>query len=169
MNRCAGVLFALATFVIASPASRTAHGRDAAVAAAAAALADLEREMLTGEIATFRLLFVGYDVVTQTRVTPELLPGVARLDRVISMSASRMGSLVSAIRKATLAPLDAQPDLRWGAVFLDARGNERHSIYLDGKYITGPGRRGMIDGHMVGLNGTLVGWFEEQAQESPRR
>ena len=54
------------------------------------------------------------------------------------------------------------PDLRWGALFLDENTNQVHTIYLDGKYVTGTGRKGLIDGHAVALNRALIEWFESQ-------
>jgi hypothetical protein len=101
-----------------------------------------------------------YGVRTFARVTPETLEHHSHYEETIEISSDLRDTLVAAIDGTKLYRIVYEPDVRWGAVFLDKSDRRVHSIYLNGRYINGAGRRGHIDGADVGLNGALAAWFE---------
>jgi hypothetical protein len=128
---------------------------------AESSLRNLKGDLLSQKINRVRVLFAPYELLTRVALTPELLQGSAEINRVVEMDQSMRTSLVVAIDKTKMSPLDSPPDLRWGAIFYDSDGTELHSIYLNGKLLFGTGRQGIIDRHLVKLNGALIEWFEE--------
>jgi len=124
-------------------------------------LGALKTQVESGEIRTVRLFFLGYEIVTRTRVTPEMLREAAQVDETILLDDVVRAHLLAAIDATVVGALGSPPDLRWGAIFLDSRGKESHAVYLDGKFFHGAGRRGIVDGNLASFNGALVGWFEQ--------
>jgi hypothetical protein len=148
------VAFAAGICATASP------GSEDAATNANIALQDLKRDLLAGTVKNVRVFYVPYEVATRVPLTPELLRGSAEIDRVVAMDDAIRTRLLAAIDKTTISPLDTSPDLRWGAIFLSDQAGELHSVYLDGRYLLGTGRRGIVDGNPVKLNGALIEWFE---------
>jgi hypothetical protein len=94
------------------------------------------------------------------RVMPYMLDRHARYNETVEISSNIRDTLVAAIDGTKLYQTKYGPDIRWGAVFLDRSERKIHSIYLNRRYINGTGSIGLIDGAEVGLNGSLVTWFE---------
>ena len=42
----------------------------------------------------------------------------------------------------------------------DVGNNLRHIAFIEGRYIAGVGRHGLIDGHAIALNSNLANWLE---------
>ena len=124
-------------------------------------LRQLQEDLSGDHVKNVRVLFVPYKVLTRVRLTPELLQQSAEIDRTLSLDRATRDSLIRAIEMTEVSPLGMPPDLRWGAIFFGADGMERHSIYLDGKFLSGTGRQGIIDRDLAKVNGALVSWFED--------
>jgi hypothetical protein len=120
-------------------------------------LASLRADLAAGRVKRADVYFMSYDRLTRTRVTPAMLE--AQADKKFSLETVPQ-SFVRAIENITLHKVRDSPDLRWGLVFWNRSGNRVHSIYLDGRYILGTGRKGYIDGVTVGFNASLVDWLE---------
>ncbi|MGE0519540.1 MAG: hypothetical protein AB7N53_14050 [Candidatus Binatia bacterium] len=127
---------------------------------AESSLHNLKSDLLSQKVSSVRVLFAPYELLTRVPLTPELLQGSAKVNRVIEMDPSIRASLVTAIHNADARPVDSPPDLRWGAIFYDRGGAELHSIYLNGKVPFATGRRGIIDRNLMQLNDALIEWFE---------
>ena len=125
------------------------------------ALKSFAAELERGEIPYTEIFFISYDRRAFTRVTPDTLESNPDFTVRVKLTDPLRRGLIDAINKTKTTPRDEYPDLRWGAVFYDEADRRVHSIYLDGRYITGSGRRGVIDGRAVNLNGRLIRWFED--------
>jgi len=124
------------------------------------ALNSLVSELLAGRIQRVDIFFMSYDRGTYTRITPQMLEAQADKRFALEISAAASEGLVRAIEGIRLHETADPADLRWGMVFWDRSGNRVHSIYLNSRYIFGTGRRGYIDGALVGLNASLINWLE---------
>ncbi len=124
-------------------------------------LRNLKSDLLNQKVTSVRVLFAPYKLLTRVPLTPQLLPGSAEINRLVEVNQSMRASLLVAIDKTKTSPLDSPPDLRWGAIFYGSKGTELHSIYLNGKFLFGTGRQGIIDGNSAKLNGALIKWFED--------
>jgi hypothetical protein len=126
-----------------------------------AALRSLTKELLDGRIAHVDIFHIPYEVLTRTRITPELLEAQAKMKFNVELSSSVGQSLVPVIEDLKLHHIERAPDLRWGMIFWDHLGKRAHSIYLDSRYfIIGTGRRGYLDGTLIGFDGSLIRWLE---------
>jgi hypothetical protein len=125
-----------------------------------AALNALTSELAAGRIQRVDIFFMPYETATYTRVTPEMLEAHADKKFAVEISTAAPESLVRAIEGVRLRDTTDPADLRWGMVFWDRSGNRVHSIYLNSRYIFGTGRRGYVDGALVGFNASLINWLE---------
>lgn len=125
-------------------------------------IARLREELEAGSMVSMRILFVPYDVLTKAPMDSALLRRAAVVDRVSPIDDKLRQRLIIALEQTSVEPLESQPDVRWGAIFLGRDGKELHSIYLDGRYFDGTGRRGIVDGNFVKTNGAL-GYCLERA------
>ncbi len=139
---------------------QTTTTEEANVSRVEASLRDIRRDLLNGKIEATRILFVPYEIATIAALTPELLDRTAKFNRQVEVDDKLKNSLVKAIDDSRLSAIEYPPDVRWGAVFYDRTGRAIHSIYLNGRMDYGTGRRGIIDGGYVGLNGALIEWFQ---------
>lgn len=128
---------------------------------ARSAIARLGLDVSSGRVTKVRILFAHYELMTRTALNPKLLEGAASFDRVFEVGKDRKETLLRAIAKTELTSLDSDPDLRWGAIFLDQEGAVVHSLYLNGTSLLGAGRQGLIDGTRARFNSSLYDWFEE--------
>ena len=129
-------------------------------------LMQLEQDLLQGKIKSIRVLFMPYEMRTRTRVTPTLLESSAYFNSIVNMDSSIQGSLLSAIKTCWVKPASSEPDLRWGAIFMNKNGEKIHSVYISGKSLFAKGRHGIIDGRVVNLNGSFISWFEANFPEA---
>ena len=125
-----------------------------------AALNALTSELVAGRIQRVDIFFMPYETATYTRVTPQILEVEADKRFAIEISTAAPEGLARAIERIRLHETREPADLRWGMVFWDGSGNRVHSLYLNSRYIFGTGRRGYIDGTLVGFNASLIGWLE---------
>jgi hypothetical protein len=125
-----------------------------------AALNALMSELVAGRIQRVDIFFMPYEWETRTRVTPEMLEAHTDKRFTMEISTAAPEGLVRAIERIRLHETTDPADLRWGMVFWDRSGNRAHSIYLNSRYIFGTGRRGYVDGALVGFNASLIHWLE---------
>lgn len=153
----------LAVFVALLLVSKLGTMADDTLAKAQAALEALRADLESGRAVRADIFAMPYEVMLITRVSPGLLEGLAASNMgktSVALNRQLADALVKAIEGAD-AQVDAEdPDLRWGAAFLDQAGTTLHSIYLDNCYVGGAGRRGYIDGIRIRLSHSLVVWFE---------
>lgn len=124
------------------------------------ATAELVDDLVSQRIVSVRALHVPYDVLTRYRLTPENLEGEAHFRKSEPLSLEARRELVVALEKAELRPLEHVQDVRWGAIFLDKKGREVHSIYLNGQFANQVGNEAVIDGTPTRVSGSLAAWFE---------
>jgi hypothetical protein len=124
------------------------------------ALDALTSELVAGRIQRVDIYFMPYEWATRIDVRPEMLEAQADKRFTMEISTAAPEGLVRAIERIRLHETREQADLRWGMVFWDCSGNRAHTIYLNSRYIFGTGRRGYIDGTLVGFNASLIHWLE---------
>lgn len=116
------------------------------------------------KIDRIKVLFFPYLMETAVALNPEMLETTARSGGVVHIGffdESMRRSLLAALDKIQIrGKLDDYPDLRWGAIFYDLAGRERHSLYLAARML-GSSQHGMIDGTPLTLNSALTDWFEK--------
>lgn len=130
-------------------------------------LSELEGDLLNGRIARVEIFHFGYFTPTRARLYPELFEGHARNAGKVAVpdvTPEFAEGLIRALRNARPRPIVADLDLRWGAVFYDAQGSRRHTIYLDNKNFQQLAAQGTINGSInsvvVQMTGSLLSWFE---------
>jgi hypothetical protein len=120
----------------------------------------VRRIVAASEVKRLEVFFLSYEVRTRVAVTPDDLPKWAERKISVAASPELMDGLRTAFNDTKIHRIDHPPDLRWGAIFYGAQDAPLFSIYLDGRYVTGTGRKGYIDTTPVGLNDALIRWFE---------
>lgn len=78
----------------------------------------------------------------------------------VDVSDDLIEKLSDTLEKARCDVIDEQLDIRSGILFLNENDVELHSIYLNGQFFSGTGRKGIIDGKTVKLNGALQSWLQ---------
>jgi hypothetical protein len=156
LKKLAAVCVALATFYFSTVRANSDDFMEAQ-SALNALLADLE----TGRVQQMTVFFTQYEKSTRTRITPSALEVQSDKTFRTPLSTAPYG-LMQTLKEMHLRPQEKIPDLRWGLIFLDASGKRLHSIYLDGRYISGTGRTGYIDGIRAGFDGSLSSWLEKE-------
>jgi hypothetical protein len=124
------------------------------------ALNALTSELVAGHIQRADIFFMPHERLTYSRVTPQMLEAQADKRFTLEISTAAPEGLVRAIEGIRLHETTDPADLRWGMIFWDRSGNRVHSIYLNSRYIFETGRRGYIDGVLVGFNASLIDWLE---------
>ena len=130
-----------------------------------ASLRELRSRLEDKTVSHVDIFHMRYSVRTGVSVTPEMLEAAAGFRFSTSLTDVSRTELVEVIKTTTVELEDHPPDLRWGAVFYDESDNRLHTIYVDRKYILELGRKGVIDGVPVKLNGRLLEWFERNFLE----
>jgi hypothetical protein len=121
----------------------------------------LKSDMVDRRIERADIFFMPYEQTTRTRVTPDMLESQADAKFHLDIPSTIADDLLRAIDRNKVQHITDEADLRWGAVFFGHSGQRLHSIYLNGRYLFGSGRKGYIDGTAVGLNRPLLDWFEK--------
>ena len=129
---------------------------------AQSAISQLRKAIEANQITQMEVYFLPYDVTTRSRVDPSDLRFKDKAPRRVAVDGEVEEAIVLALRHTELGNSDVAPDIRWGIVFFDAAGNEQHAVFLDGRYIDGTGRRGIVNGRTVATNGALGMWLELQ-------
>jgi hypothetical protein len=153
----------LAVFIQLLLLPKTEPKADELLAKVQASLGALRSDVASGRVVRADIFAMLYFVSTLVAVTPDLLPGYADHFKgkfSVELKGKLADDLIRAIDGAQLQGDKWGADLRWGAAFLDQSGTALHSIYLNSCYFGGARREGYIDGVRVGLNGSLVAWFE---------
>jgi hypothetical protein len=123
------------------------------------AFAGIRSDLGSGRIVAVELRFIPYEISTIVAITPEMLTAMThpiKLDgKVLDLE-----GLTRAIGKSKSKKTQTLPDLRTGIIFLSRENAPLHTVYLDGRYLTGTGRNGIIDGQAVRLNGSIQSWVE---------
>jgi hypothetical protein len=125
------------------------------------ALDELRLDLKDGRVKAVQVYFLPYDISSPTPITSAKLRRGPGESRKLKLDGAFRERLALALELTEVEPLAEQPDVRWGLIFLDADGNERHSLFLDGRYFDGTGRRGVLNEVSVRTNGS-IGYLLEQ-------
>lgn len=121
----------------------------------------IESALASGSVRKLEVFQIRYDILFRFRVTPRFLREHADKTFVVRVPSAAATELRLAIADTRVERFESSSDLRWGVIFYGPSNKELHSVYLDGQYKTGTGRKGYIDGIPVKLNESLISWFEK--------
>jgi hypothetical protein len=149
----------------------TAIGGD--MLAADSALEQIRTDLRNATIIKAKVMFVRYEILTRARITPEALEEIANVNgfiKTFDLNTNMRATLLDALEKTRIGSLNEEPDLRWGVIFYNAKGEMIHSVYINGKLFDHgkdiSGTSGTIDGNLAILNGILFHWFETTFRDS---
>jgi hypothetical protein len=127
-------------------------------------LRELKADLLSGQIEHVEILHVPYELSPSVGISPKFMDAYSSDSdrRVVGLTPRMIAKLVEVIDATRTSEYKYEPDIRWAAFFVNVHGKRVHSIYLNWSWylFTGGGRIGNIDGSVVYLNGSLIGWFE---------
>lgn len=112
----------------------------------------------SGSVESIQIVHISYETKVRTHVDSALLLKTAEARCEVISSAEQAVALATAIEQSSIRGLHESPDLRWGLLII-SKGS-KHSLFLDGRYITGTGRRGVLNGSPIAVNSALVKWVE---------
>jgi len=118
----------------------------------------LVAKLAKGEIGRVEVLQIPPEVLTRTRITPEMLE--RQFDYKFTIHDVRGGAyrkgLLEAMRSVEVGPRSEMPDLRWGIVFYDV-----HDMRVGALYFDKTGSRGAVDNAPVSFRGDFFKWLKD--------
>jgi hypothetical protein len=120
-------------------------------------LRNLAQSLADGNISKIELLQIPPDILTRTRITPELLEKqfYHKLTFQHVRSSTSCGKLITAMKTASVNPQTGEADLRWGILFYSDEGQRVGAIYLNAR-----GTRGYVGDTSVSFTGGLFAWVD---------
>jgi hypothetical protein len=120
----------------------------------------LAAALRAGRIERIEIVHVAYGTLTRVNVDAAQLLKIAESRCEVNPSSESAAALATAVDQARIREEKGDPDLRWGLLLQSRSGQAEYSLFLDGEYITGTGRRGVLNGNAIALNGSVVRWIE---------
>lgn len=111
----------------------------------------------SGRIAFLEMRFVPYGRLSVIATTPEIIDSEPK-SLVLDIKNIDVNGLVNALDNSKIHLEERALDIKTSILFLSKDNTVLHSIYLDGRYVTGTGRRGIIDGKNVKLSVHIEKW-----------
>lgn len=123
-------------------------------------VARIYEKLVNGEIGQIEIVHIPAEVLTRSRVTPEVLEQTFHDKLTIRWIRGRVfeKGLTEAIKTLKVQPTPQGTDLRWGIIFF-GRDNQR----VGAIYFGGVGGRGVIGNTNMSCNNSLFDWLVSHA------
>jgi hypothetical protein len=117
----------------------------------------IRARLSSGEVARVEILQIPKGEMKFALVTPEMVELAYFYKFTINEVAMKkeQGALLEAVNSATITVLEKMPDLRWGLIFYDRRGNRLGAMYFNEL-----GNYGAVGESPVAFTGDLFHWIE---------
>lgn len=118
----------------------------------------ISAKLSNAEIVRIEVINMPSQILTRTRITPEMLEKQFYYKLTIRdiRSNVRKKKLLEAVRSIVVLPQAEMPDIRWGIIFYDVNDSRVGAIYFDKK-----GGHGAVEGVPVSFKGDLFKWLDE--------
>lgn len=115
--------------------------------------------MRSGAITKLEVLYYPKEMLTRTRLNPELLEKQYYYKISIErfQSSKLKSEMISAFENSAIKPAAIEPDLRWACIFYNTNNDRVLTMYFDAS-----GKKGIIDGVSVVSDGRLVKLLESR-------
>ena len=153
-------------FIITTPITLWAQENHLMTIQSQSKVNNISSKLVSNEIARIEILQYPLNILTRTRITPEMLEKQFYFKIIIRnvKNFQNKEEFIETIKSIKVKDKSEMPDIRWGVIFYDLDDNRICTLYFNAK-----GNYGAVDSSPVSFSGKFFEWIDKKFSEIFRK